>query len=136
MYTKLKTFLQAKPERKVSMKIGVLIASVIAAVLAMAGFFLFRNDGLGHDDVPEPAVERGGDVFIKASLLDSSFVRTDSVVAAAVSPENYFGMAEFLDFGCYDSFHYTGFLCRRYVRDSSVGSICGRLLCQEPCPDR
>lgn len=115
MYSKLKTFLQSKPERKVSVKIGVLIAFVIAAVLAVLGFIFFSNDDFRHDDGPELIVEKGGEVFIKASLLDSSFVRTDSVVAAAVSPDNYFGIDECMDFGCYNSFHYT---------DSFVADTC------------
>lgn len=101
MYSKLKTFLHVKPVRKISMKIGALIALMLIVVLTVFSFLASRQD-----DKQEPVIEKSGNVYIKASLLDSSFICTDSLIARIVSPNDYFGVCEDLEAPCYNTFHY------------------------------
>lgn len=101
MYAKLKTFLRATPAKKGLKKFYGLLALFIVVI---AVIFISRTG----EKKSRAFVESAGDVVIKASLLDSSFVRTDSLLSKILTPDDYFGMSEEIDIDpFYKSFHYT-----------------------------
>ena len=126
MYNKLKTFLQSKPHKlypdKKRMIVGGGICLVVMASILVALIMKDKNADTNENEYID-STPAGSGVIIKASLLDSSFITTDSYISQIIKSDDYFGRDTFALPGVefYSTFHYVS----EFRRDTCVISPWG-----------
>lgn len=102
MYDRLKGFLKSHPVQRIR---RILLLSLLTAVLA--GILFFSVNHRRTEVIPPVPVDLSSQVLINARLLDTVFIKTDSVVSKSIDYDSYMGIDRELGLGpFYNQFHY------------------------------